>query len=86
MFADLFDFFTYEQNNDPEGIFGSSLLEFPRGKWAAFHKLAYAIHNRRSPAVIHAGNMGQLLMQILGKNKSMNSWMAVQALESYAPI
>ncbi len=84
MFADLVDFFAYEQNSDPTGTIGAPLTPLPRGKWAAFHKLAHAIHGRRSPAVIHAGNMGQLLMEVISKQESVNTWMAAQVAEAYA--
>jgi hypothetical protein len=84
MFADLVDLFAYEQNADPNGGIGSPLVPLPRGKWAAFHKLAYAIHGRRSPAVIHAGNMGQLLKRMMTGGPSINAWMASQTAEAYA--
>ena len=84
MFADLVDLFAYELNADPHGAFGAPLAPLPRGKWAAFHKLAYSIHGRRSAAVIHASNMGQLLQSVLTGKASLNSWLAAQTAEAYA--
>jgi hypothetical protein len=84
MFADLVDVFAYELNADPKGGFGAPLVPLPRGKWAAYHKLAHAIHGRRSPAVIHAGAMGQLLKRLLTGGPSINTWMASQTAEAYA--
>jgi hypothetical protein len=84
MFADLVDLFAYEQNAEPRGGFGAPLVPLPRGKWAAYHKLAYAIHGRRSPAVIHAGNMGELLKRSITGGPSTNTWMASQTAEAYA--
>lgn len=52
MFADLVELFTYEQNNDPQGWAGSPLSRLPRGKWAAFHKLAQAVTSRRNGALL----------------------------------
>lgn len=82
-FADLVDLFTYELNNDPHGRFGAPQAKVPRGKWAAFHKLAYAIHHRRSAALIHTQDVQALLKQAQG-GKSFRSWMAAQAIEAYA--
>ena len=83
MFADLVDLFTYELNNDPHGRFGAPQAKMPRGKWAAFHKLAYAVHHRRSAALIHAQDVQALLKQAQG-GRSFLTWMATQAIEAYA--
>lgn len=83
MFADLFDFFAYELNPEPNGLISDQAMPYPRGKWAAYHRLAYAIHHRRAPAVIHAGAMGRLLQGVL-QGKSINAWMEVQSAEAYA--
>jgi hypothetical protein len=82
-FADLVDLFTYELNNDFLGRFGAPQAKMPRGKWAAFHKLAYAVHQRRSPALIHAHDVGALHKQA-EKGRSSLTWMATQAIEAYA--
>lgn len=84
MFADIFDLFAYEQDHMPGGLPTPQMTKPPRGKWAAYHKLAYAIHHRRSPAVIHANAMGELLMMALVKGKSVNVMTAVHSAESYA--
>jgi hypothetical protein len=84
MFADLFDLFAYEQNYLPDGLPSPEMTELPRGKWAAYHKLAYAIHHRRSPAVISANAMGALLKTVLLKGKTANVLTAVQSAEAYA--
>lgn len=84
MFADLFDYFTYEQNLMPDGLPFGDATRLPRGKWAAYHRLAFAIHHRRSPAVLHASQMGGLLMGIMGKKASYNAWTAAQSAEAYA--
>ena len=83
MFADLVDLFTYELNSDPEGRFGAPLSEMPRGKWAAFHKLAYAVHHRRSPALIHTQDVDALTRDA-EQGRSVLTWMATQAIEAYA--
>lgn len=83
MFADLFDFFVYELNPEPLGLSSPRATPYPRGKWAPYHRLAYAVHGRRSPAVIHAGAMGPLLLQAIS-GKSINAWMEVQSAEAYA--
>jgi hypothetical protein len=84
MFADIFDLFVYEQNVEPNGMPSDDVTKYPRGKWAAYHKLAYAIHHRRSAAVIHASAMGRILQQVLTKGKTTNTWMEVQSAEAYA--
>jgi hypothetical protein len=85
MFADLVDFFAYEQEVLPAGLPPERLLALPRGKWAAYHKLAYAVHGRRSPAVLHAGTMGKFLMDVMIKQKTPTSaWFGALAAEAYA--
>jgi hypothetical protein len=85
MFADLVDFFAYEQEVLPTGLPPDRLLPLPRGKWAAYHKLAYAIHGRRSPAVLHAGTMGKFLVDVMIKQKNPTSaWFGALAAEAYA--
>ena len=84
MFADIFDTFIYEQNVEPAGMMSDEAMEYPRGKWAAYHKLAHAIKLRRCPAVIHAGAMGRVLQDVLTKGITTNTWMAVQSAEAYA--
>jgi hypothetical protein len=84
MFADLFDLFAYELNTEPFGMLSKEVLKYPRGKWAAYHKLAQAVHRRRSPAVIHANQMGRLIMEVITQGKSINTWMEVQSAEAYA--
>jgi len=84
MFADLVDYFGYEQNNQPDGAFVSSVTPYPRGKWSAYTKLAHAVKPYRSAAVIHAGAMGGLLAQVMTQNKTFNKWMGVQAAETFA--
>ncbi len=84
MFADLFDQFIYEQDVAPDGMPDHEEMPYPRGKWAPYHKLAYAIHHRRAPAVISAGNMGKILMDVLKGGKTVNAWMEVQSAEAYA--
>lgn len=71
MFADLVDFFADELTVDPLGLTGRPLTELPRGKWVVFHRLATAIHGRASPAVIHAGNMGELLQEAMSKGRNL---------------
>ncbi len=83
MFADLVDLFTYELNNDPLGSFGTPLTTLPRGKWAAFHKLAYAVHQRRSAALIHTHDT-DLLYRKAQQGQSSLTWMAIQSIEAYA--
>jgi len=82
-FADLADLFTYELNNDPGGRTGAPLTKMPRGKWAAFHKLAYAVHQRRSAALIHTQD-SDLLGNQAKQGRSSLAWMATQAVEAYA--
>lgn len=84
MFADLFDLFAYEQNLEPAGMTSNEVTRYPRGKWAAYHRLAHAVHGRRAPAVIHAGAMGRVLIDVLTKRKTTNTWMEVQSAEAYA--
>ncbi len=84
MFADIFDLFAYEQNHLINGMPTDDLTPYPRGKWAPYTKLAYAVHGRRSPAVIHAGAMGKLLIPSMKEKKTFNAWMAVQAAEAFA--
>jgi hypothetical protein len=85
MFADLVDFFAYEQEVLPTGLPPERMLPLPRGKWAAYHKLAYAIHGRRSPAVLHAGTMGKFLMDVMIKQKPpTTAWFGALAAEAYA--
>ena len=84
MFADLFDLFAYEQNYLPDGLPSPQMTRLPRGKWAAYHRLAYAIHHRRSPAVISANAMGELLKTVLLKGTTANVLTAVQSAEAYA--
>ncbi len=84
MFADLFDLFVYEQNVEPNGMLSNEVMKYPRGKWAAYHKLAYAVHHRRAPAVIHATAMGGLLVEVLTRGKTQKAWMEAQSAEAYA--
>lgn len=84
MFADLVDFFAYEQNHQYDGMYVSEVTPYPRGKWAPYTKLAYAVHGRRSPGVIHAGAMGALLKHNMEDDVTYTAWMAVQAAEAYA--
>jgi len=85
MFADLVDFFAYELDVLPQGLPTENLMPLPRGKWAAYHKLAYAIHRRRSPAVIHASQMGKLLMDVMvWRQRTTSSWFGALAAEAYA--
>ncbi|MFH0945680.1 MAG: hypothetical protein V2A76_10825 [Planctomycetota bacterium] len=84
MFADLFDLFVYEQSRLTWGMPFSGVERYPRGKWAAYHKLAYSIHHRRAPAVLHAHHMGGLLEQVIGEGASFNTWLGVQSAEAYA--
>jgi len=84
MFADIFDLFAYEQNYLPDGLPSPQMTQLPRGKWAAYHRLAYAIHHRRSSAVISANAMGELLKMVLLKGKTANVLTAVQSAEAYA--
>jgi hypothetical protein len=84
MFADLVDLFTYEQDQVPDGMPSKDVAHFPRGKWAAYHKLAYAIHHRRSPAVLHASAMGEVLQSVLKQGRTSTAWMGVQCAEAYA--
>ena len=84
MFADLVDFFAYELTVDELGLTGRPLTPLPRGKWVAFHRLATAIHGRPSPAVIHAGNMGELLQATMTKGQNLNGWMETLAAEATA--
>ena len=83
MFADLVDLFIYEQDQLVEGMPTKDAARLPRGKWAAYHKLAHAIHHRRSAAVLHASAMGKLLETVL-QGKTVNAWMGVQCAEAYA--
>ena len=53
------------------------------GREAAFHKLAYAVHHRRSAALIHTQDVQALLKQAQG-GRSFLTWMATQAIEAYA--
>jgi 3-keto-disaccharide hydrolase len=82
-FADLVDLFTYELSNDPHGRFGAHQSKMPRGKWAAFHKLAYAVHHRRSAALINVQDL-QVLIKQAQADKSSLTWMATQTVEAYA--
>ncbi|MCO6455131.1 MAG: DUF1080 domain-containing protein [Pirellulaceae bacterium] len=82
-FADLVDLFTYELNNDPLGRFGAPQARMPRGKWAAFHKLAYAVHHRRGAALIHSHDTSELRRHA-EQGRSSLTWMATQAIEAYA--
>jgi hypothetical protein len=84
MFADIFDLFAYEQDAMPGGLPTPQMTKPPRGKWAAYHKLAYAIYHRRCPAVLHSNAMGELLKMAIVKGKSVNVLTAVQSAESYA--
>jgi predicted HTH domain antitoxin len=36
------------------------LTKMPRGEWAAFHKLAYAVHHRCSPAMLHTQSFADM--------------------------
>jgi hypothetical protein len=83
MFADLVDLFIYEQDQLVEGMPSKDAARLPRGKWAAYHKLAHAIHQRRSAAVLHASAMGKVLETAL-QGKTTNAWMGVQCAEAYA--
>lgn len=82
-FADLADLFTYELNNEPAGRAEATQTKMPRGKWAAFHKLAYAVHGRRSPALIHTRD-ADLLGNQARQGLSSLTWMVTQAVEAYA--
>lgn len=84
MFADLFDLFVYEQSRLTWGMPFSSVERLPRGKWAAYHKLAYSIHRKRSAAVLHAHHMGGLLGQVIGEDASFNAWLGALSAEAYA--
>ena len=85
MFADLVDFFVYEQDVLPNGFPGEKPMPLPRGKWAAYHKLAYAIHGYRSPATIHAGPMGKVLMEVMiWPRRTTRAWFGTLAAEAYA--
>ena len=85
MFADLVDFFAYEQDVLPQGLPADGLMPLPRGKWAAYHKLAYAIHGRRSPAVMHASQMGKFLMEVMiWRRRTTSAWFGALAAEAYA--
>ena len=84
MFADLFDLFAYEQDQLARGMPSDDVTRLPRGKWAAYHKLAHAIHRRRSPAVLHASAMKKVLVSVLQEHKTTNAWMGVQCAEAYA--
>ena len=84
MFADLVDLFVYEQNPEPEGMMSNQAMKYPRGKGVAYHKLAQAIHHRRAPAVIHASQMGTVLVDVLTKGVATNSWFEAQSAEAYA--
>ncbi|MGQ0636569.1 MAG: hypothetical protein ACT4QC_18300 [Planctomycetaceae bacterium] len=84
MFADLVDLFIYEQDQLVNGFPPAQASKPPRGKWAAYHKLAHAIHHRRSPAVQHASTMGKILMSAIGQARTANTWLGVQCAEAYA--
>jgi hypothetical protein len=84
MFADLVELFAYEQNNVPEGFPGVPPSAFPRGKWAAFHKLAHAVQKRRNPAVIHTSDINYLRAKNKEQGDTFLTWMGVQAVEAYA--
>ena len=81
-FADLADIFTYELNNQSNGL-DAEMTKVPRGKWAAFHKLAYAVHGRRSPALIHTRD-SDLLGNLAKQGRSSLAWTVTQAVEAYA--
>jgi hypothetical protein len=83
MFADLVDLFVYELDQLVEGLPSNDAAKLPRGKWAAYHKLAHAIHRRRSAAVLHASAMGSVLKSVL-QGKTTNAWMGIQCAEAYA--
>ena len=83
MFADLVDFFIYEQDQLVDGMPSKDAATLPRGKWAAYHKLAHSIHHRRSAAALHASAMGTILQTVL-KGKTSNAWLGVQCAEAYA--
>ncbi|MBI2425522.1 MAG: hypothetical protein HYV27_22040 [Candidatus Hydrogenedentes bacterium] len=83
MFADLVDFFAYENSHCPAGLpFQEEPL--PRGKWAAYHRLAYAVKGVRSAAVVGAGALGKTYFPMLASGKTVNAWMGVLAAEAYA--
>ncbi len=84
IFADIFDVFGYEQDRFDYGMPGESPMPVPKGKWAAYHKLAHSIKHRRSAAVIHAGAMGQILSKVMVKNQPQTAWLGVQCAEAYA--
>lgn len=85
MFADLVDFFAYEMNVLPDGFPRQELTPLPRGKWAAYHKLAHAIYGRRSPAVLHAGSMGSMMLDVMVFGKyTTSSWFGALCAEAYA--
>jgi hypothetical protein len=83
MFADLVDLFIYEQDQLVEGMPSNDAAKLPRGKWAAYHKLAHSIHRRRSAAVLHASAMGTVLKTVL-QGKTTNAWLGTQCAEAYA--
>jgi hypothetical protein len=84
MFADLVDLFVYELDRLVDGMPSTRASKFPRGKWAAYHKLAHAIHRRRSAAVQHASTMGNILLDVISQNRTFNTWLGVQCAEAYA--
>ncbi len=83
MFADVFDWFIYENGYSPRGI-PLEDVKPPREKWAAAHKLAYPIHNRRAVTVMGAGAMPRLFKAYQDDKRSSTTWMAVQCAEAYA--
>ena len=85
MFADMVDFFGYEQRVMPLGLPPQEPMPLPRGSWAAYHKLAHAIHGRRSPALLHADEMGKFLIDaVVLKRRTANAWFGALAAEAYA--
>lgn len=84
MFADVFDLFVYEQDQLVGGMPSDNAARLPRGKWAAYHKLAHSIYHRRSAAVFHASAMGKVLEKVLKEGATTNAWTGVQCAEAYA--
>ncbi len=82
MFADLVDLFAYELSYCPTGLPFEN-THAPRGKLAAYHRLAYSVLGRRSPAVMPAGSIGKMLKDVMG-GSTMNAWMGVLTAEAYA--
>lgn len=83
MFGDMLDLFAYEQSHCPAGL-PFQETKMPRGKWSAYHKLAYAVTGARNPTVVGAGALGQVYFPELGQGRTHNAWLGVQSAEAYA--